>query len=237
LGAGARATRDADATWRASSEAFAELLEAIVEIDLDDYFTFEVGEPRPLTAETEDGGLRYKILALLDNRLFERLQLDVNFVPADPRPIEYLCLRGLLGFAGIPPPEVPVVPISQHLAEKLHGYTREYGEQNSRPRDLFDMLVIASSLTVPLAGALAGACHTTFDLRRSVWPPRLAGPPATWRSAWTAYVQDYEIPWRTLDDAGTALLRFWMPVLEAETTDRSLWVAANWTWRRESVGK
>ena len=139
--------------------AFAELLEAVVEIDLDDYFTFEVGEPRRITAETEDGGLRYKILALLDNRLFERLRLDVNFVPADPRPIEYLCLRGLLGFAGIAPPEVPVVPIAQHLAEKLHGYTREYGEQNSRPRDLFDMLVIASSLTVP---------------SRARWPERAA---------------------------------------------------------------
>lgn len=196
-----------------------------------------MGEPRPLTAETEDGGLRYRIRALLDNRLFERLQLDVNFVPADPRPIEYLRLRGLLGFAGIQPPDVPVVPIAQHLAEKLHGYTRDYGEQNSRPRDLFDMLVIANSLTVPLAGTLAEACRTTFDLRRSVWPPQLPGPPVTWRSAWTAYVQDHEIAWRTLDDAGTALFRFWMPVLEAEATDRSLWVAANWTWRRGSVGE
>ncbi len=237
LGEGARATRDTDATWRASSGTFAELLETVVEIDLDDYFTFEVGEPRSLTAETEDGGLRYKILALLDGRLFERLQLDVNFVPADSRPIEYLRLRGLLGFAGIESPEVPVVPVAQHLAEKLHGYTREYGEKNSRPRDLFDMLVIASSLTIPCAGALAGVCRTTFDVRQSSWPPQLASPPATWRSAWTAYVQDYRIPWRTLDDAGTALFRFWTPVLEAEATDRSLWVADDWTWRRESVGE
>jgi hypothetical protein len=60
-----------------------------------------------MTDETDEGGLRYAILALLDGREFERIQLDVNAVPDD-------------GSRSI-----------------------------SRPRDLYDMLVIARSLPIP----------------------------------------------------------------------------------------
>ncbi len=60
------------------------------------------------------------MLALVDGREFERLQLDVNVVPNDPRPIERLKLRELLDFAGIEAPEVPAIPPAQQLAEKLH---------------------------------------------------------------------------------------------------------------------
>jgi len=231
LGRGARATRDTDANWRASEEAFEGTLEAVVEIDLGDYFSFEVGEPRRLTAETEMGGVRYGIRALLDGRQFERLQLDVNFVPADPRPVEHLRLRGLLDFAGIESPEIPVVPVAQHMAEKLHAYTREYEHENSRPRDLFDMLVMAHSLAIPRVGALADACRTTFGMRQTEWPPRVAAPPVTWRRVWAAYVEDHNIPWSTLDDAGTALCQFWMPVLDAEIAVHAGWDPIGWTWR------
>ncbi len=126
LGEGARVTKDADATWREPADEFAGMLDRAVDLDLGDYFTFEVGDPNSLAAETDEGGLRFSILASLDGRHFERLQLDVNFVPQDPRPLEYLRLRNLLGFAGIEPPEIPIVPVAQHLAEKLHAYTRTY---------------------------------------------------------------------------------------------------------------
>lgn len=39
-----------------------------------------------MSAETDEGGLRYAILALLDSREFERTQLDVNAVPDDQGP-------------------------------------------------------------------------------------------------------------------------------------------------------
>ena len=90
-----------------------------------------------MTAETDEGGLRYAILGLLDGREFERIRLDVNAVPDDQRPLEHLEQRDLLDFAGIAPPSIPVIPIAQHLAEKLHADVREDGSRsNSRPRDL-----------------------------------------------------------------------------------------------------
>jgi hypothetical protein len=125
LDTAARATKDADATWRAELAHLGDILEEAVDVDLGDGFRFEVGAARLMTAETDEGGVRYPVLALLDGREFERLQLDVNAVPDDHRPLDQLQLRDLLGFAGIEPPTVPVISIAQHLAEKLHAYVRD----------------------------------------------------------------------------------------------------------------
>jgi len=191
----ARATKDADATRRAVLGQFAEVLEAAVDTDLDAGFRSEVAAPRPMTAETDEGGLRYSILALLDGREFERIQLDVNAVPDDQRPLESVELRDLLDFAGIAPPYVPVIPIAQHLAEKLHAYTRDYGSRsNSRPRDLYDMLVIARSLPVPELKALRATCQQTYALRATTWPPAIPAPPDSWGAPWESYVRDHDIP-------------------------------------------
>ncbi len=228
----ARATKDADATWRASLERFDDVLEAAVDTDLGDSFHFEVAAPRPMTAETDEGGLRYPVLALLDGREFERIHLDVNAVPDDQRPVDSVELRGLLDFAGIAPPQVPVIPVGQHLAEKLHAYTRDYGSQsNSRPRDLYDMLVIARSLPVPRASELRAACRATFALRHTAWPPALPSPPTSWTATWGAYVGDHDIPWSDLDAASEALASFWLPLLiEDDEADGAVWDPATWTW-------
>lgn len=85
LDTAARATKDADATWRAELAHLGDILEEAVDTDLHDGFRFEVGAARPMTAETEESGMRYPVLALLDGREFERLQLDVNAVPDDCR--------------------------------------------------------------------------------------------------------------------------------------------------------
>jgi len=84
VGRDARATRDADTTWRGEGDLLAAALEAVVDLDLEDHFVFEIGEPRPITAESPDGGLRYSVVARLDGREFERLQLDVTRGPPGP---------------------------------------------------------------------------------------------------------------------------------------------------------
>jgi predicted nucleotidyltransferase component of viral defense system len=229
----ARATKDADATWRAALERFDDVLEAAVDTDLGDDFRFEVAAPRPMTAETDEGGLRYPVLALLDGREFERIQLDVNAVPDDQRPVDSVALRDLLGFAGIAPPQVPVIPVGQHLAEKLHAYTRDYGSQsNSRPRDLYDMLVIARSLPVPVSNELRGACRATFALRHTAWPPALPAPPTSWAATWESYVGDHDISWSDLDAASEALASFWLPMLIGtdDEADDAVWDPAAWAW-------
>jgi predicted nucleotidyltransferase component of viral defense system len=232
LGEDARATKDADASWRGALEHFGDVLDESLAVDLGDGFLFEATAPRRMTAETPEGGLRYTILARLDGREFERIQLDVNAVPDDRRPLEHLALRDLLDFAGIAPPTIPVIPVAQHLAEKLHAYTRDYGQRsNSRPRDLYDMLVIARSLPVPDSMMLRMTCRQTFELRRTPWPPAIPHPPDTWVAAWRSYVDDHDLPWRDLAAAGTALTVLWYPLLADEPPPGpSSWDAVSWSW-------
>jgi predicted nucleotidyltransferase component of viral defense system len=232
LGSQARTTKDADATWRAALDHFGDVLEAALDVDLGDGFRFEAGAARPMTAETDEGGLRYAILGLLDGREFERIQLDVNAVPDDQRPLEHLELRDLLDFAGIAPPSIPVIPVAQHLAEKLHAYVRDYGSRsNSRPRDLYDMLVIARSLPIPDSDTLLSTCRETFALRQTNWPPAMPAPPTTWIAAWESYVRDHDIPWTDLDAADEAIMSFWRPLLVNEAGTRPAhWDTDSWAW-------
>jgi len=70
-------------------------------------------------------------------------------------------------FAGIEPLELPAIPLAQHLAEKVHAYTRSYGtagRPSTRPKDLIDILLIADSQALE-AAALREALEHTFETR------------------------------------------------------------------------
>jgi hypothetical protein len=226
---GARATTDADATWRVDFDSLEHTLDMVAMLNLHDGFSFRIGRPKPLTTETDEGGMRFPVVSMLAGREFERFHLDVNLVPEDPRPVETVALRNVLGFAGLDPPVVPVVPIAQHLAEKFHAHTRHYGGFSSRPRDLYDMLVIAERLPIPDAATLVEACQVTFEIRRTVWPPDLPTPPAEWADAWKQFELVYGIPWPDLPTAGEALALFWRPLLAGSVAGE--WDARSWEWR------
>lgn len=225
-----RSTSDADANWRSSMADLEHALDRATATDLQDGFQFEIGRARPLTAETEDGGFRYPVRSLLASREFERIHLDVNLLPADQRECDQVQLRDLLGFAGITAPQVPAIPLSQQLAEKLHGYLRHYGGGSSRPRDLYDMLVIAECLQLPPAGQLIETCRQIFALRATEWPASVSKPPEEWHEAWNGFVHTYEVPWKSLDAAGEALGRFWDPLLGGAVAGATAWDPDRWRW-------
>lgn len=225
----ARATSDADANWRSGVDELEETLDRAAALDVNDGFSFEVGRPHPLEGEGAEGALRFPILVVLAGREFERINLDVNLVPTDQRPIEEIRLRDLLGFAGIPAPMVPVIPVAQQLAEKVHAYVRSYRNGSSRPRDLYDMLVIAEHLPVPPAPALVAVCRETFAMRGTAWPPELPEPPHAWQKAWAEFVTVYSIPWTTLTAAGIGLHGFWDPLI-AEGVGNADWDPDGWQW-------
>ncbi|MGH3951635.1 MAG: nucleotidyl transferase AbiEii/AbiGii toxin family protein, partial [Pseudonocardiaceae bacterium] len=147
IGDRARVTADADATWCTAVTQLQEMLEDAAEADLADHFEFLIGQGRPIQAEGAEGGLRLPVRCLLAGRSFEILRLDLNLVPSDPRPLDRVELRNLFDFTDLPTVVVPAVRVEQQLAEKLHAYTRDYGDQdNSRAKDLYDMIAIAQHL-------------------------------------------------------------------------------------------
>lgn len=212
LGGQARATRDVDANWRATTTALEDSLSAVEEMDDGDWFTFEIGDARTLEGEGEDGADRYAVTATLDGRVFEQLILDVNVVGEhDPRPVEVVAVsRNPFDFVDEPPLHVPMITPDHQLAEKLHAYTRRYsGEPSSRARDLFDMLIIAEQISLPDGATLTAAARETFHLRSTPWPPQLHEPPDDWEQLWKAYTATHALRWTNLDDAHTAAAHFW----------------------------
>lgn len=191
LGSQARTTRDIDLDWATEESQTVELLIAATEVEIDDRFKFDLRRGR-IDEELLGGGQRWSATAQLAGREFERIAIDVGFAkPAMLDPDE-VASSHLLDFAGVAPVVVPTIAIEQHLAEKLHAYTRTYGsgESSSRVKDLVDIAVIART-TSPDANQMFSAASAIFNRRRTHdLPTSLPEPPDAWRRPWITLVED-----------------------------------------------
>lgn len=74
----------------------------------------------------------------------------------------------------------PVYPVNQHVAEKLHALTLPRDVENTRARDLVDLVWFVRHFTFR-SETLAIACIATFERRKThPWPPIIDAPPDSW---------------------------------------------------------
>jgi predicted nucleotidyltransferase component of viral defense system len=161
----ARATRDIDLDWQTSLDDVAEALLEAAALDLGDYFAFQI--ERAGQADVGGvGGVRFRADAYVAGRLFEQLLIDIGVAEEPLTQADELTTPDLLDFAGIEPAHVPAAPLEQHLAEKLHAYSRRYGrgDPSSRPKDLIDMVLI-TELAAFEASRLRDAIERLFAAR------------------------------------------------------------------------
>lgn len=185
LGNVARSTKDADFEWRLDEEDAVELLLDAATVDLGDRFTFAL-ERADEASDLPGGGQRWRIAATLAGRIFERTVIDVAFAAAPVQVPDQVRTSGLLEFAGVDAVEVPTLSIEQHLAEKLHAYTRVFagGRRSTRVKDLVDVVVIANTQVVD-AAKLVEAITVIFERRAEhPVPAALPEPPAEWAAPW-----------------------------------------------------
>jgi len=190
----ARATRDIDLDWKTSLEDATEVLIEAAALDLDDHFQFEI-ERIGQADLGAGGGIRFRANALVAGRLFEQLLIDAGIGQVVFPPADELATPDLLDFAGIEPAHVPAAPLEQHLAEKLHAYTRRYGEDNasSRPKDLIDMVLI-SELASFEAARLQDVISRLFEARDThALPDLLASPPSDWARSYATLARDVDL--------------------------------------------
>jgi hypothetical protein len=168
---------DLDLAHQLDAEEATDDLLAAQAVDLGDFFTFQI-ERTDRLGETAESAVRYRVRAEVDGRRFEDVTLDVGFTNSDELTPELLRGPELFQFAGFPPIVVPALPLEQHVAEKLHAYTREYGErQNSRVKDLVDLVLILNTAAFE-AGQLRQEFDRTFTSRRNqTVPKRFPIPP------------------------------------------------------------
>ena len=217
----ARTTRDIDLDWQAAEDALLEaLITAASAVDYDDYFTFAVERTGP-PPDRLGGSHRFRIVASLAGREFDTFLLDAG-IRAEPfLETETLRTSDLLAFADIDPVAVPAVPLEYQVAEKLHAYTRRYGDSPStRVKDLVDLALIAEFFPLP-APRLHDAITTTFETRADhEAPARLPRPPADWEVPYRALAAALGIA-PDLNAGHAAAAALLDPVLGGSVTDGS----------------
>ncbi|MGH9320549.1 MAG: nucleotidyl transferase AbiEii/AbiGii toxin family protein [Vicinamibacteria bacterium] len=177
-----RTTMDLDLAREDDEDAAQADLMRSLRRELDDFFVFRAERVGP-SADPGVRSTRYRAVAELAGRQFETIRIDIGFGDSLMAEPEMIHTSTLLEFAGMEPVRVPALPVEQHIAEKVHAYSRSYrpGRVSSRSKDLADLLLIAS-LDRPQAERLKAAFTGVFGARGShAMPDHLPAPPESWR--------------------------------------------------------
>jgi hypothetical protein len=227
-----RTTKDVDLGRQDNEQAATVDFLAAQAVDLGDYFTFVIERARLLHQDTEGAAVRYHARAELAGRPFEDVTVDVGFddpVLDDP---DILAGPDLLSFADIPPVEVPALPLEQHVAEKVHAYTRVYtgGRSSTRVKDLLDMAMIESLFCFE-ASRLRRAIESTFVARSThPLPSELPPPPSQWRTAYRRAASEVGLDPDV--SAGYELAkRFLDPILAGAVPAEASWDPKRHAWQ------
>ena len=234
LGLRTRMTKDIDLGRADDEEAATKHLNAATGVDLGDFFSFEARRTPALDAATGFRAVRYTVRADLDGRRFEQFPTDVAFSESSPMQAEPFLTANALEFADVATPQLPVVPLEQHVAEKLHAYTRSYGQdarESTRVKDLID-LVLIGELTDLDAKRLGRALATIFDERaRQPLPAAVPPPPSSWARPYAELAREVGIAVE-IEAGHAAATRLLDPVLRSEAGGR--WDPETGRWRQRA---
>ncbi|MEX2031721.1 MAG: nucleotidyl transferase AbiEii/AbiGii toxin family protein, partial [Dehalococcoidia bacterium] len=179
-----RSTRDMDLGRADDEEAAVEDFAAAQELALDDFFTFAARRTYAFDDADDFRAIRFHVTAELAGRVFDQFVVDVGFADSISWTPDAIETSDLLSFAGIERIRVPALPLPQHIAEKMHAYTRKYGasgRESTRPKDLVDVLLISRSERLD-AFDLRNAIEVTFGKReQQLLPASLPPPPSSWK--------------------------------------------------------
>jgi hypothetical protein len=228
----ARTTMDVDLTRQDDEAAASTDFRAAELADLADYFNFDIGRSSQFDRADMGGAIRYQVRSSLGGRRFEEFVVDVAFAdPVISAPDDVLA-PDLLAFAGLPRVHVPVLPLHQHVAEKVHAYTRRYGLRHgpsSRVKDLIDLVLLQA--TEPFrADQLRQALQLTFHARDTHPLPALfPEPPTDWSTPYREIAVPLALP-PDLQAAHRAIASLLDPILTAAIDDEARWDPAAGRW-------
>lgn len=225
----ARFTEDLDLKIDAAIETAPELLASAFAVDLGDDFGYDVASPPAPLDGPPGGGLRFVVVARLAGTELGRFKVDVSAADVVVGDFESYFSDPVLERLGFGRSRFPVYPVNQHVAEKLHALTLPRAVENTRARDLVDLLWFVRHFTFR-SDALAIACIATFE-RRSThsWPPVIDVPPDSWTRPYGVWRAELDLAEPSPAAAASALRSFLEPVYLGEA-GRS-WDPAAQAWR------
>ncbi len=232
FGWGNRPTRDIDLRTETDiREAVVRLRSEVAESSLSDQFTFDLGELENELQGAPGSAIRIPVVARVAGVVLARFHIDLASGDAVIGPPVEMQGSNLLDFAGFQRLRFPVYPITQHLAEKLHAYTLPRDRENSRAKDLVDLVTIVAVEAVD-GRSLTASLHATFTARNShSLPASFPEPPRGWAAAYRKLAgESLAVVSADLSEGYRAAARFWDPVLTGEV-EGSRWDVRSKNWQ------
>ncbi len=197
----ARATKDIDLTClkriidakEPMSELILQELQILANINLNDHFTYQIGQPQSDIENAPYGGSRHSISAVIDNRPFANFHLDVggDFLIDHT---ETISGTNWLEFYNITAPIISMISVEQQFAEKLHSYTLPRENINTRSKDLIDLILLLNFRNRNQKTFL-NSIQRVFGARNThPLPLILSAPPSSWEKPFTRMAEECGIP-------------------------------------------
>lgn len=183
-------TGDLGGIWNGKPDRLQTFIQKNVSSDLGDFFSFIVGSASLELENAPYGGFRFSVNALMAERKFITFSVDIAAGDAWFEPHETLPTHDWFDFAGIPGGVIPVISMEQQFSEKLHSYTQSRNYQNSRVKDLVDMVLIIKNQKMSIEKVNEISKATFAKRNNSPYPPELKDPPENWRVVYSALARE-----------------------------------------------
>lgn len=198
-----RATKDLDATFRGTMNDLENAVRAAL-AEPRHRFTFRVAiePPRAPMMRRMSIHVAYQEerFGRLQEKTFSNVQLEVSIYEGVYRNPEMVPAFSLKPFGIDGPEELPCLPLTKQIAQKLHAVTEqpEDGRTNDRFRDLLDIVML--SALAPATPELRELCEETFRIRRKQsWPPEIVAHPH-WIEPLEQRAREMSLPYATANE-------------------------------------
>lgn len=215
LGDHARLTKDVDLGLRervATADDLTEKLAAALGSDpFGDRFEL-VSEPFTELMADDAGYLtwRSRVTATLAGKYFGRVQVDVSPRAYELFATDLVSLPNVLAFAGIGAPEVEVIDVHRHAAEKTHAMARDHGDrENTRVRDLVDLVILIEAGLLDAARLRPAVVEVWAERDRTAPPDGFAHPPTSWARPFERLATEADLEHVELTDAVELVSGLW----------------------------
>lgn len=186
-----------------------DLLQEIARYDLKDWFNFTVGAPKKELALPTYGGWRFPVVSRIGAGEFNRFNVDVMIAESFYSTPKWEKGNDFLNFAGIKPPKILIISAEKQFAEKIHAYTNPQIFNNSRTRDLVDLIIyidqgFKSHTKLKKEISLTFKTRDTHDV-----PKVILEPPLSWEEPYKNLAKVWGASKTSLKEAHKYLSDFW----------------------------
>ena len=224
----ARFTEDIDLRIDSAIDTAPELLAQAFADPVEDLFAFEAASAPASLQGPPGGGLRFVVVARVVGAELVRFKVDVSAFDVVVGDLEEHLSDPIMERLGYERSRFPVYPVAQHVAEKLHALTLPRDQENTRSRDLVDLVWFAERFGAS-SSALTDAATATFAHRADhAWPPSIESAPAAWNAPYARYAKELGLH-AANTSAGIETVRRWLGPVLAEERDLT-WDPASATW-------